>query len=217
MLREADRRKDEFLATLAHELRNPLAPICNAAELLRRADSLSPELRAVSNLERQVRQMTHLVDDLLDVSRITTGQVRLQREPIELQALLAAVIESYRSVLEAARHEVTFSAPANPIYVDGDRIRLTQVFSNILHNAAKYTRPAGRIHIELRKKDEHGVVSVRDSGIGIPPEELSYVLNSLRSSIDLTSARMAVWGSDSPSRSGSWNCTAAGSKPKVRV
>jgi PAS domain S-box-containing protein len=175
-LREADRRKDEFLATLAHELRNPLAPIRNAAELLRRADSLSPELRAVSTiLERQVRQMTHLVDDLLDVSRITTGQVRLQREPIELSALLTAVIESYRSVFEAARHQVTFSPADTPIYVDGDRIRLTQVFSNILHNAAKYTRAAGRIHIELRKHDTDVLVSVRDNGIGIPREKLSYV------------------------------------------
>jgi PAS domain S-box-containing protein len=176
MLREADRRKDEFLATLAHELRNPLAPIRNAAELLRRAQSLSPELRAVSTiLERQVRQMTHLVDDLLDVSRITMGQVRLQREPVELSSLLTGVIESYRSVFDAARHEVTFSAAVSPIYVDGDRTRLTQVFSNILHNAAKYTRPAGRIRIELRQTDEHVLISVRDSGIGIPREMLGYV------------------------------------------
>jgi PAS domain S-box-containing protein len=176
LLREADRRKDEFLATLAHELRNPLAPIRNAAELLKRADSLNPQLRAVSTiLERQVRQMTHLVDDLLDVSRITAGQVRLQREPIELSALLTAVIESYQSVFEAARHEVTVSAPTSPIYVSGDRIRLTQVFSNILHNAAKYTPPAGRIRIELHQQDDDVIVSIRDSGIGIPREMLSYV------------------------------------------
>jgi PAS domain S-box-containing protein len=176
LLREADRRKDEFLATLAHELRNPLAPIRNAAELLKRADSLNPQLRAVSTiLERQVRQMTHLVDDLLDVSRITAGQVRLHREPIELSALLTAVIESYQSVFEAARHEVTFSAPTSPIYVSGDRIRLTQVFSNILHNAAKYTPPAGRIRIELHHQDDDVIVSIRDSGIGIPREMLSYV------------------------------------------
>lgn len=176
ILREADRRKDEFLATLAHELRNPLAPIRNAAELLRRAQSLSPDLRAVSTiLERQVRQMTRLVDDLLDVARITTGQVRLQREPVELSSLLTSVIESCRSVFDAARHEVTFSATASPIYVDGDRIRLSQVFSNILHNAAKYTPPAGRIRIDLGQKDEHAVVCVRDSGVGIPREMLSYV------------------------------------------
>jgi PAS domain S-box-containing protein len=173
MLREADRRKDEFLATLAHELRNPLAAIRNAAELLRREESLSPELSSI--LERQVGQMTHLVDDLLDVSRITTGQVRLQREPIELTGLLSTVIESYRSVFEAARHEVTFSAVDNPVYVDGDRIRLTQVFSNILHNAAKYTPPAGRIQIELRPADENAIVSVRDNGMGIPREKLDYV------------------------------------------
>jgi CheY-like chemotaxis protein/two-component sensor histidine kinase len=119
--------------------------------------------------------MTHLVYDLLDVSRITTGQVRLQREPVELTGLLTTVIESYGSVFEGARHEVTFSAADDPVYVDGDRIRLTQVFSNIVHNAAKYTRPGGRIQIELRSTDENVIVSVRDNGIGIPREQLDYV------------------------------------------
>jgi PAS domain S-box-containing protein len=176
MLLEADRRKDEFLATLAHELRNPLAPIRTSAELLRRTENLTPALRSIASiLDRQVRQMTHLVDDLLDVSRITSGRVHLQREPIELALLLGAVIESHRSALQAQRHEVTFGAPSDPIVVDGDRIRLTQIFSNILHNATKYTPPGGRIHIGLHSAGNEAVVSIRDSGIGIPPEKLGYI------------------------------------------
>jgi signal transduction histidine kinase len=168
---EADRRRDEFLAWLAHELRNPLAPIRMGTELLRRSEHLTPELRAVSLiLERQVRQLIHLVDDLLDASRITSGQVQLHREDIDLRALLTALIESYRSLFDGARQEVSFSAGTDPLCVNGDRVRLTQVFSNILHNAAKYTPPTGRIHIELRREAGHVIVSVRDSGIGIPPE-----------------------------------------------
>jgi len=176
MLRDADRRKDEFLATLAHELRNPLAPIRTSAELLRRAEGLTPGLRSISTiLDRQVRQMTHLVDDLLDVSRITSGRVNLHREPLELSQLLGAVVESHRPFFEGARHEVTFLDPGDPIFVDADRVRLTQVFSNILHNAIKYTAPGGRIHIGLRREGSEAAVSIRDSGIGIPKEMLSYI------------------------------------------
>jgi signal transduction histidine kinase len=161
--------------------------------------------------------MTHLVDGLLDVSRITTGQVRLQREPVELCSLLTGVIESYRSVFDAARHEVTFSAAATPIYVDGDRIRLTQVFSNILHNAAKYTRPAGRIRIELRHDEGHVITSIRDSGIGIPRECSVMCSSCLRRSIVRTSTPTADWASDSLLPNGSWTCTAAASKPTAQV
>jgi PAS domain S-box-containing protein len=175
-LRDANRRKDEFLATLSHELRNPLAPIRSVAELLKRAEDLAPDLRAASTiLERQVHHMTHLIDDLLDMSRITAGLVRLQREPLDLSALLAAALDSYRPVLESARHEVTFSPPAAPVSVEGDRIRLTQVFSNILHNAAKYTPPAGRIRVQIHHEGGQAVVSVRDSGVGIPPAMLTQV------------------------------------------
>jgi PAS domain S-box-containing protein len=175
-LREADRQKDEFLATLAHELRNPLAPICAAAELLKSAKSLAPELRAATAiLERQARQMTHLVDDLLDMSRITSGRIRLHPEPLDLAELLRTVIETHRPSLEMARHQVAFAAPAETVYVNGDRIRLTQVLSNILHNAVKYTPPGGRIEIALRAQGEQALVSVRDNGMGIPPEMLEHI------------------------------------------
>jgi PAS domain S-box-containing protein len=176
LLREADRQKDEFLATLAHELRNPLAPICAAAELLKHAKSLAPELRAATAiLERQARHMTHLVDDLLDMSRITSGRIRLQPEPIELDELLKGTIEAYRHSAETARHQITLAASGVPVYVSGDRIRLTQVISNILHNAVKYTPPGGRIEIGLRTERRQAVVSICDNGMGIPAEMLEHI------------------------------------------
>jgi two-component system CheB/CheR fusion protein len=175
-LREADRQKDEFLATLAHELRNPLAPICAAAELLKNARTLAPELRAATAiLERQARQMTHLVDDLLDISRVTSGRVRLHPEALDLGDLLRTVLDTYRQSVETARHQVTLAAPAEPVHVHADRIRLTQVFSNILHNAVKYTPPGGRIEIELRNDGGTAVASVRDNGMGIPAEMLEHI------------------------------------------
>jgi PAS domain S-box-containing protein len=176
-LREADRQKDEFLATLAHELRNPLAPICAAAELLRNAKSLAPELRAATAiLERQSRHMTHLIDDLLDISRITSGRIRLQPEPLELAELLQAVIESYRQSAETTRHQqITLTGASEPVHVIGDRIRLTQVLSNVLHNAVKYTPAGGRIEVALRVEQREVIVSVRDNGIGIPKEMLDHI------------------------------------------
>ena len=176
LLREADRQKDEFLATLAHELRNPLAPICAAAELLKRAKTLAPELRAATAiLERQARHMTHLVDDLLDMSRITSGRIRLQPEPIELTELLKSVIETYRQSADTLRHQVSFAASGVPVHVNGDRIRLTQVVSNILHNAVKYTAPGGRIEVALHTHNREAIVTVRDNGMGIPPEMLEHI------------------------------------------
>ncbi|HEV2441132.1 MAG TPA: PAS domain S-box protein, partial [Steroidobacteraceae bacterium] len=176
VLREADRQKDEFLATLAHELRNPLAPICAAAELLKHAKTLAPELRAATAiLERQARHMTHLVDDLLDMSRITSGRIRLQPEPVELTDLLKGVIETYRQSAETARHQVSFAASGAPVHVSGDRIRLTQVVSNILHNAVKYTPPGGRIDLALHTHNRQAIITVRDNGLGIPPEMLEHI------------------------------------------
>ena len=176
LLREADRQKDEFLATLAHELRNPLAPICAAAELLKHAKTLEPELRAATAiLDRQARHMRHLVDDLLDMSRITSGRIRLQMEPIELAEFLQGVIATYRQSAETSRHRFTFTTAASPVHVSGDRIRLTHIFANILHNAVKYTPPGGRIDVALRVEDRQAFVSMRDNGVGIPTEMLEYV------------------------------------------
>jgi two-component system CheB/CheR fusion protein len=176
LLREADQQKDEFLATLAHELRNPLAPICAAAELLKQAKTLEPELRAATTiLDRQARHMRHLIDDLLDMSRVTSGRIRLQPEPIELAELLQGVVETYRQAPETTRHRITLATAGAPVHVSGDRIRLTQIFANILHNAVKYTPPGGSIEIALRTENRQAIVSVRDSGMGIPPEMLEYV------------------------------------------
>ena len=176
LLREADQQKDEFLATLAHELRNPLAPICAAAELLKSAKNLAPELRAATAiLERQARHMTHLVDDLLDISRITSGRIRLQQEAVELGDLMKGVIETHRQSAQTARHQVTLAATGAPVHVSGDRVRLTQILSNILHNAVKYTPPGGRIDLALGTEDRQAVVSIRDNGMGIPAEKLEHI------------------------------------------
>ncbi|HEX8755896.1 MAG TPA: PAS domain S-box protein [Steroidobacteraceae bacterium] len=176
LLREADQQKDEFLATLAHELRNPLAPICAAAELLKKAKSLAPELRAATAiLERQARHMTHLVDDLLDISRITSGRIRLQQETVELGELLKTLIDTHRHSLQSARHQARVAIPGTAVHVCGDRVRLTQILSNILHNAIKYTPPGGRIEIALREEDRQAVISVRDNGLGIPAARLEHI------------------------------------------
>jgi PAS domain S-box-containing protein len=173
---EANRRKDEFLATLAHELRNPLAPIRNAVELLRIKDSPDPELREPREIiERQVRQLTRLVDDLLDVSRITSGRIRLQRERVGLAAVLTDAVESSRPFIEASAHELTVSLPPDPLYVDGDAVRLVQVFSNLLTNAAKYTEKGGHIRLTVERKNGEAVVSVVDTGIGIDAAHLPHV------------------------------------------
>ncbi len=176
LLREADHQKDEFLATLAHELRNPLAPICAAAELLKNAKTLAPELRAATAiLERQARHITHLVDDLLDISRITSGRIRLQQEAIELGELMKSVVDSHRQAADTARHHLTLGASGTPIHVSGDRVRLTQILSNILHNAIKYTSPGGRVEVALRTEERQAVASIRDNGMGIPAEKLEHI------------------------------------------
>jgi signal transduction histidine kinase len=175
-LREADQRKDEFLATLAHELRNPLAPLRNALEILRIAGS-DPAVseRARSMMERQLNQMVRLVDDLLDVSRITTGKLAIRKTVTELQAALRDAVETTRPFIEARRHELVLDIPAGPVAVEGDRTRLAQVFSNLLNNAAKYTEPGGRITLTLDKSGGDAVVVVRDTGIGLEPNSLSSI------------------------------------------
>jgi PAS domain S-box-containing protein len=175
-LREADRRKDFFMATLAHELRNPLAPIRNGLELLRRADGDS-QLReqARSLMERQLQRMVRLVDDLLDVSRITRGKVQLRKERVELKTVLDSAIEAARPIVEGQGHQLTVSLPGQPIAIDGDPARLAQVFANLLDNAAKYTDKGGHIWLTVERQDAEVVVCVRDTGIGIPAEQLPYL------------------------------------------
>jgi PAS domain S-box-containing protein len=172
-LSEADRRKDEFLATLAHELRNPLAPITNALEILRLKDPGDPEMRWTRDvIDRQVRQMTRLVDDLLDVARITRAKIALRRERVALAAVVHGAVEAARPSIEASGHELQVSLPDAPVWLDADPTRLTQVLLNLLNNAAKYTPRGGRIEVEASADGHHALVNVRDTGIGIAPEHV---------------------------------------------
>lgn len=175
-LREADRRKDEFLSTLGHELRNPLAPILNALEIIRLCgDNAEAVTQQRERLDRQVKQMVRLVDDLLDVSRVSTGKLRLNAEPITLQEICEAAIDISRPLVEKAGLQLTVKLPAEPIPLEGDRVRLTQVFSNLLNNSAKYTEPGGRITLTAVADSDRAVVRISDTGVGISPEVLPRV------------------------------------------
>ncbi|TFV92914.1 response regulator [Oxalobacteraceae bacterium OM1] len=177
-LKAANRRKDEFLAMLAHELRNPLAPIATAAELLKLATLDKDRVRKTSDvIARQVAHMTELVDDLLDVSRVTRGLVTLQEEALSISGLLADAAEQVRSLMEAKRHHFTVQVPDEQYLVRGDRTRLVQVFSNILNNAAKYTPPNGHITLRVRADDTEVEVAVEDDGIGIAPTLLPHIFD----------------------------------------
>jgi len=177
-LREADRRKDEFLAMLAHELRNPLAPIRNAAELLRRLDPIAPQARnAVDLIARQAGHMARLVDDLLDVSRVTQGKVTLVSAPVELAATIHAAVELARPLIDVRHHALTLTLPHAPLYVEGDPARLAQIVGNLLNNAAKYTEDGGKIALRLARQGNLACVSVEDNGIGIAPDLLPHVFD----------------------------------------
>lgn len=175
-LKEADRRKDEFLATLAHELRNPLAPIRNSLEVLKRADG-DAALIDVSRetMERQMTQMVRLIDDLLDVSRITRNKLDLRPARVELASIVHHAIETCRSLIDEAGLQFELSLPAAPIYLHADSIRLTQVFSNLLTNAAKYTERGGQILFVVEREGNEAVVTVTDTGVGIPRNMLPRV------------------------------------------
>jgi PAS domain S-box-containing protein len=178
LLREADHRKDEFLAMLSHELRNPLAPLRNAAELLCRAKHEAPELQiACGIMDRQLRQMTRLVDDLLDISRISTGRIELKEELVDLGVLLRGIESALRPSFDSSHQSFSLGLPAEKLCVKADRTRLTQVFTNVLHNANKYTPPAGRVMVQLRREAQEAVVSIRDTGIGIPPGMLDQIFD----------------------------------------
>lgn len=174
--READRRKDEFLATLAHELRNPLAPISNATSLLKLAHSDRNIFeRATGTIERQLTHLVRLVDDLLDMSRISRGKLDLRREHIELASVIYQAVETCRPMAEAARQEITVTLPAQPIYLDADPVRLSQVVSNLLNNASKFAGECGQISLTVSRRDSEVKISVRDNGIGIPPAMLNAI------------------------------------------
>jgi signal transduction histidine kinase/PAS domain-containing protein/ActR/RegA family two-component response regulator len=177
-LREADRRKDEFLAILAHELRNPLAPLRNALEVMKLAahDSRMVE-QARDMMTRQLVQMVRLIDDLLDVSRISRGKVDLRRERFDLGQIIKQAVEMNRPLIEASSQHLTIDVPAKPIFVEADPTRLAQVFANLLNNAAKYTERAGEITLSVEPEGEWAVIRVRDTGIGIPPEMLPRVFD----------------------------------------
>jgi PAS domain S-box-containing protein len=177
-LREADRRKDEFLATLAHELRNPLATVRNALHVLQLPGTDGePAARARAMMARQVEQLVRLVDDLLDVSRVTHGRIELKRQPVDLAAVVARAVETARPALDAAGHELTVTLPDEPVRAQGDLVRLTQVVGNLLHNAAKYTERGGRVAVSVEREGDEAVVRIRDTGIGIRPEMLSRIFD----------------------------------------
>ncbi len=169
-LKQADRRKDEFLATLAHELRNPLAPIRNSLHILRLSDSQDETaVRLYEVMERQLGHLVRLVDDLLELSRITRGLIELQPKRTEVAALVRNAVETSATLVESAHHQLAISLPAEPIFVDVDPVRIVQVISNLLNNAAKYTDDGGQIWLNARVTDREVVISVRDNGIGIAP------------------------------------------------
>jgi two-component system CheB/CheR fusion protein len=178
-LREADRRKDEFLATLAHELRNPLAPIRNAVEILRFTGPQTPELiQARAVIDRQIKQMALLVDDLMDVSRVTRNRLDLRKTRIDLAGVLDAAIETTRELIERSGHELVVDLPSVPVYLEADPTRLAQVFANLLNNAAKFSESGRRIELAAQQRDGDVFVSVRDGGIGIPEIALPHVFDA---------------------------------------
>ncbi|HET7696268.1 MAG TPA: ATP-binding protein [Vicinamibacterales bacterium] len=178
VLREADRRKDEFLATLSHELRNPLAPIRNALELMRRSGhDASLSERALAIMERQVRQLVRLTDDLLDVSRITRDRLELRRERIDLRGAIRSALETIEPLSEAAGHEVVVDLPDDPLWVYADLTRLAQAFANLLNNAVKYTDRGGRITLTAAAHGGEAAVTLTDTGIGIDPIHLPVIFD----------------------------------------
>ena len=195
-LSEADHRKDEFLATLAHELRNPLAPIRNGIELLKRSDgSVTQSMGVLGVMERQMKHMVRLVDDLIDVSRITRNKLELRKQPVDLAQVLRTAIEANQPLIAEKGHRLEVSLPSTPVTLDADATRLVQVFSNLLNNSSKYTEPGGRIAVVAERSGSYARVVVSDNGNGIPAEMLPKVFEmftQLDSSIDRAQGGLGI-------------------------
>jgi CheY-like chemotaxis protein len=177
-LRDADRRKDEFLATLAHELRNPLALVRNVVSLSQASGFSEAQQRWGRDvIDKQVGYLTRLTDDLFDISRITREKLGLHKEQVELCEIVKTAVDSSRPLIEERGHTITIALPAAPVYVDADRVRLTQVVMNLINNAAKYTPDPGRISVTLGLQNDHAVLQVKDTGIGIAPEDLPHLFD----------------------------------------
>jgi PAS domain S-box-containing protein len=175
-LREADRRKDHFLATLSHELRNPLAPIRNSLEIMKEAEGDADAVRrARATIERQLEQLVRLVDDLLDLSRITRDKLELRKQRFELAPVVEQAVSSFRPLAERREQGLEVALPAEPILLDADPVRLAQVLVNLLNNASKYSERGGTIRLAAERRGEEAVISVEDDGIGIPPEKLETI------------------------------------------
>jgi PAS domain S-box-containing protein len=175
-LKEGDRRKDEFLAVLAHELRGPLAPLSNTLEIIKRSQGDGDLLQqALTTMERQLGHLVRLVDDLIDVSRITRDKIELRKERVELASIVHQSVETCRPLAESANHELAVILPPEAVHVHADPVRLAQVFSNILNNACKYTPPGGKISLTAERQGSDAVVIVKDTGLGIPPDKLRCV------------------------------------------
>jgi signal transduction histidine kinase/ActR/RegA family two-component response regulator len=172
------RRKDEFLAMLAHELRNPLAPIRNAVQIIRSAGDANPIIEHAGGIvDRQVQQLVRLVDDLLDVSRISQGKVQLRKEKIDLASIATRAIESARPLIDKRQHQLTLNLPSNPVWLEGDRTRMVQILANLLNNAAKYTDAGGHIWLTAEREGNEAVLRVRDNGIGIRADLLPRIFD----------------------------------------
>lgn len=177
-LKQADRRKDEFLATLAHELRNPLAPLRNSIHLLQLTAAEDDRIATMCEImERQVNHLVRLVDDLMEISRITRGKIELRKDSVELAAVVRSAVETSRPILDESGVQLSLGLPKNTVVMNGDFIRLSQVFANLLNNAAKYTDSGGHVHFTAKCEESDVVISVRDTGIGIPPEVLPNIFD----------------------------------------
>jgi signal transduction histidine kinase len=174
-LKEADRRKDEFLATLAHELRNPLAPLRHGLDILRKSPNSEDAVEIREMMDRQLIHLVRLIDDLLDVSRVSQGKIELRKERIQAADVIRSALESSRPLIDSAGHSLTIDLPPEPIWLDADLTRLAQIIGNLLNNAAKYTPEGGRLGLTLRADGDDAVIAVSDNGLGIPADMQSKV------------------------------------------